>query len=86
MKALGSLPTPIKSLTTSDTGAVVSVLEKGGNQYLVVVNRDFRNVMNLSIDVDSSVSRVLKNGSTTTPDGSTIAVEPGDMVIFTWRK
>ena len=85
-KALGSLPTPIKSLTTSDTGAVVSVLEKGGNQYLVVVNRDFRNVMNLSIDVDSSVSRVLKNGSTTTPDGSTIAVEPGDMVIFTWRK
>lgn len=40
-KALGSLPTPIKSLTTSDTGAVVSVLEKGGNQYLVVVNRDF---------------------------------------------
>ena len=54
-----------KSLTTSDTGAVVSVLEKGGNQYLVVVNRDFRNVMNLSIDVDSSVSRVLKNGSTT---------------------
>jgi hypothetical protein len=52
----------------------------------VVVNRDFRNVMNLSIDVDSSVSRVLKNGSTTTPDGSTIAVEPGDMVIFTWRK
>ena len=59
-KALGSLPTPIKSLTTSDTGAVVSVLEKGGNQYLVVVNRDFRNVMNLSIDVDSSVSRVLK--------------------------
>ena len=85
-KALGSLPTPIKSLTTSDTGAVVSVLEKGGNQYLVVVNRDFRNVMNLSIDVDSSVNRVLKNGSTTTPDGSTIAVEPGDMVIFTWRK
>ena len=84
--ALGSLPTPIKSLTTSDTGAVVSVLEKDGNQYLVVVNRDFRNVMNLSIDVDSSVSRVLKNGSTTTPDGSTIAVEPGDMVIFTWRK
>ena len=37
----------------------VSVLEKGGNQYLVVVNRDFRNVMNLSIDMDSSVSRVL---------------------------
>ena len=73
-------------MTTSDTGAVVSVLEKGGNQYLVVVNRDFRNVMNLSIDVDSSVNRVLKNGSTTTPDGSTIAVEPGDMVIFTWRK
>ncbi len=42
--------------------------------------------MNLAIDVDGSVSRVLKNGSTANPDGSTIAVEPGDMVIFTWRK
>ena len=84
--ALGSLPAPIKSLTTSDTGAVVSVLEKGSNQYLVVVNKDFRNVMNLAIDVDGSVSRVLKDGSTVSPDGSTIAVEPGDMVIFTWRK
>ena len=84
--ALGSLPTPIKSLTTSDTGAVVSFLEKGSNQYLVVVNKDFRNVMNLAIDVDGSVSRVLKDGSTVSPDGSTIAVEPGDMVIFTWRK
>ena len=84
--ALGSLPTPIKSLTTSDTGAVVSFLEKGSNQYLVDVNKDFRNVMNLAIDVDGSVSRVLKDGSTVSPDGSTIAVEPGDMVIFTWRK
>ena len=52
-------------------------LEKGGNQYLVVVNKDFRNVMNLAIDVDGSVSRVLKDGSTVSPDGSTIAVEPG---------
>ena len=47
---------------------------------------ELQETMNLSIDVDSSVNRVLKNGSTTTPDGSTIAVEPGDMVIFTWRK
>ena len=43
-------------------------------------------MMNLAIDVDGSVSRVLKDGSTVSPDGSTIAVEPGDMVIFTWRK
>ncbi len=57
--------------------------EKAGE---VIRLTPFRNVMNLSIDMDSSVSRVLKNGSTTTPDGSTIAVEPGDMVIFTWRK
>lgn len=30
--ALGSLSIPIKSLATSDTGAIVSVLEKGSNQ------------------------------------------------------
>ena len=85
-KPLQALPSSIKSLSTSETGAVVSVLEKGGKQYLVVVNKDFRNVMNLSIDVDSSVSRVLKDGSTVAVSATTITVDPGDMVIFTWRK
>ncbi len=85
-KALGNLPTPIKTLNTGDGSAVVSILEKGENQYLVVVNKDFHNAMNLSIDVDSSVSRVLKNGSTVIPDGSKIVVDAGDMIIFTWKK
>lgn len=85
-KALESLPAPIKSLKVSDGGAVVSVLEKGGNQYLVVVNKDFQNVMSLSVDADSSVSRVGKDGAIVAPDRSEIAVEPGDMVIFAWRK
>lgn len=85
-KALDSLPAPIKSLKTSESGAVVSVLEKGVNQYIVIVNRDFRNVMNLSVETDGSVSRIQKDGSAVIPDGSVVAVEPGDMVVYTWRK
>lgn len=85
-KPLESLPAPIKSLKVSDGGAVVSVLEKGDNQYLVVVNKDFQNVMSLSVDADSSVSRVGKDGAIVASDRSEITVEPGDMVIFAWRK
>lgn len=85
-KTLQTLPSPIKSLSTSDAGAVVSVLKKKENRYLVVVNKDFRDVMSLSIEADISVSRVLKDGSVVTSQAATLTVAPGDMVIFTWTE
>lgn len=85
-KKLETLPTHIKSLTTSDGGAVVSVLEKGNNQYLVIVNRDFLNPMDLNIQVDASVSKVNPDGSIVAAPASPFKVEPGDMVIYTWKK
>ena len=85
-KRLDNLPVTIKSLNTSDGGAVVSVLEKGENQYLVIVNKDYRNTMNLSVETDRSVNRVLKDGSVVTPNGTALLVQPGDMVVYTWKK
>lgn len=84
-RSVGKLPEPIKSLSTRENGAIVSLLEKGDNQYLVIVNRDYRNTMALSIDVDPFVQRVLKNGMTTPAKKSSEQVEAGDMVIYTWK-
>jgi hypothetical protein len=85
-KHLGKLPRPIKMLTTSGVGAVVSVMENHGNSYLVIVNRDFTANMKLTIKTGGEVSTILKNGSSVAqPQGiKTVQVEPGDVAIYKW--
>ncbi len=85
---IDKLPEPVKVLETSDGGAIVSVLEKGNRWFLVIVNRDFRNPMKLTIYTDDAVKKVLTDGtlipaSTYTP---VTEVDPGDMAIYTWEK
>jgi hypothetical protein len=82
---VGTLPDHIKSLNING-GAVVSLLEKNNNQYLVIVNRDYRNSMQMTITVDSSVGQVLKDGMVIPVSGSNVTVDAGDMVIYTWSK
>jgi|GEM_PF-177699 len=85
-KPLENLPPPIKALKTEGIGAVVSVLENGANSYLVVVNRDFKNSMKLSIECDPKVKKVLKDGSVVPANAyvSTLVIDPGDIAIYTW--
>ena len=82
------LPAPVKVLETSDGGAVVSVLEKGARQFLVIVNRDFQNIMKLTFVADDTVKKVMKDGTLVPANiySYTIDVEPGDAVIYTWGK
>lgn len=87
-KYIDKLPEPVKVLETSEEGAIVSVLEKGSRLFLVIVNRDFQNPMKLTIYTDDAVKKVLKDGTlvpanTYTP---TTEVDPGDMVIYSWKK
>lgn len=83
---LGQLPAPIKSLATSDQGAVVSYLEKGDNQYLAIVNRDYKSRMELAITFDPSVKQVLKSEATVEVTNGTVSVDAGDMVLYVWKK
>jgi len=87
-KRLLELPKPIKVLETEGLGAVVSVLENGTDSFLVVVNRDLVKTMKLTIKGDSSVDKVLKDGSLVPANTymSTMVVEPGDVVIYRWSK
>ncbi|MDR1602676.1 MAG: beta-galactosidase [Tannerella sp.] len=77
---------PVKLLHTEGEGAVVSLLEKGNSHFLVIVNRDFQQPMKLTLAVDDSVKKILKDGTVVPANiyASTMEVEPGDAVIYTW--
>ncbi|MEI6048713.1 MAG: beta-galactosidase [Bacteroidota bacterium] len=80
------LPQPVKTLKTEGTGAVVSVLKNGVNSYLIIVNRDFKNTMKLSIECDAKVKKVFKDGSVLPANlyKSDTEIDPGDIAIYTW--
>jgi hypothetical protein len=81
------LPAPIKVFATEGKTALVSFLENGGRKFIVIVNTDFRNKMNLTFLGDSSLKRVLKDGSIVPANvySNTIEVDAGDMVIYNYE-
>jgi uncharacterized protein YjdB len=77
---------PIKLLKTS-SGALVSLIEKDNNHYMIIVNHDYLNPMTLTLNVDWNVVRkVLKDGSITNMRSETIEIAPGDAAIYMWEK
>ena len=86
-KPLDQLPPEIKSLKTEGSGAIVSCLKNGTKSYLAVVNRNFRDPMDLYIECDSKVKRVLKDGSTIPANlyQNNTEIDAGDIMIFMWE-
>ena len=86
-RPLDAIPGSFKVLKTEGKGAVVSVLKNGRDNYLVIVNRDFLAPMNLNIECENNVRKVLKDGSLV-PAGayqSKLEIDPGDAAIYTWQ-
>ena len=83
-KRLSQLPAPIMLLETVGEGAVVSVLENRGSTFIVIVNRDFKNIMKLIIYTDDSVKKVLKDGTLLPANeyANATEVDPGDVSIY----
>jgi hypothetical protein len=81
------LPAPIKVFATEGKTALVSLMENGGKQFIVIVNTDYRKKMSLTLLGDSSLKRVLKDGSIVPANtyASTIDVEAGDVIIFNYE-
>ena len=59
-------------------------MQNGDNGFVVIVNRDFNDRMQLDIELDPSAKRILKDGSIVPASlySSTLMVEPGDAVIY----
>lgn len=85
-KRMSVLPAPIKVFATEGKTALVSFMENGDKQFIVIVNTDYRKKMSLTLSGDSSLKRVLKDGSIVPANAyaSTIDVEAGDMVIYSY--
>lgn len=79
---------PVADLRTESNGAVVSLLGKGRQRYLVVVNRDYQTAMPLAVRLDGrrAVREERKDG-TSPRVGREFArsVEPGDLVVLSWQ-
>lgn len=85
---LGTLPAQVASLDTKGDGAVVSLLEKEGYQYLVIVNRSFLKPLDLTILFNGKTDLVRKDGSLedAAKYGSWYQLEAGGAEIFRWKK
>ena len=79
-----NLPKAITVLDTHGAPALVSVLENGPNSFVVIVNKDFLNPINLTVSGDKCLKKVLKDGTVVPADAyeSTIELDPGDVSIF----
>jgi len=81
---LTTLPKSIKVLDTNGAPALVSLIDNGANSFLVVVNKDFLNSINLTVYGDETVKKVLKDG-TIVPASvyeNSMELDPGDAAIF----
>ena len=83
-RRLEQLPPKVTKLDTHDKGAIVSVLEKEGKQYLVIVNRSLTEQMDLTITFEPGVNRIRKDGSKVAADKyiDTLQVTPGACEVF----
>jgi hypothetical protein len=81
---LFTLPKAIKVFETEGQGALVSILEKGEQTFFVIVNRDLEKNMPYVISGDSSLKRVLKDGTIVdaTTYSHSLEIEPGDIAVY----
>ncbi|NLO69519.1 MAG: hypothetical protein GX102_00910 [Porphyromonadaceae bacterium] len=87
-KKLTILPEQVTSLDTDGGGAVISLLEKDGFQYLVIVNRSFLKPLDLRIQFNGQVEAVRKDGTLDDASkyGSWYKLEAGEAEIFRWKE
>jgi hypothetical protein len=94
----GSLPrgtrafvsvSPVAELKTEGTGAVVSLLAKGNQRFIAIVNRDLRTVMPLTVILEPKIriNEMTKEGATVPLASGEFKAEltPGDIRVLTWN-
>lgn len=83
-----SFPAHVTALSAGSDGAVVSLLEKGKWNYLVIVSRTLDRPTDLSIGFDTAAWRIERDGKAVkvAKGGNTFSIEAGDAMIFRFRK
>ena len=81
------LPAWVRTLDTHGKDAVVSLLEKKGVSYLVIVNASFKEAMGLTADFEAGVTRIRKDGTCVDAAeySENLIVPPGECEVFSWK-
>jgi hypothetical protein len=80
------LPPVITSLDiTGGDGAIVSLMEKGEENFLVIVNRDPNEDMSVQVSGTDDLYRVQKDASIVEAESASLTVTPGDCLIYYWK-
>jgi hypothetical protein len=79
------LPSAVKSLEISESGALVSLLEKGDDRFLVIVNHDVNKEITVDVAGGSGLQMVNKDGSVV-PVIEKQNLDAGDAMILFWKK
>jgi hypothetical protein len=85
-KKLDNLPKAVKSINTFDGGAIVSLLEKGNMNYLVIVNRNIDKTIKLQIEFNKSFEWISPDGNIEFNKQSNKVMEAGSCEIYGWEK
>ncbi|MCQ2119026.1 MAG: hypothetical protein MJY84_03790 [Bacteroidales bacterium] len=86
--ALVDMPAHVKSLSTGGDGAVVSLLENGEWNYLVVVSRTVDKPVTLDVEFDEKACMVDREGKLqkVAKGKNSFTIEEGDVAIFRFKK
>ncbi len=85
---LESLPAHVTSLSAGSEGAVVSLLENGKWNYLVVVSRSLDKAVDLTVSFDTRAWSIDHEGAASKLENreKSCRLDPGDAQIFKFRK
>lgn len=83
---LEELPSQVKTLDTKGKGTVVSLLDNGDWQYLMIVNRSLKEAVDYEIGFTVPVKQIGRNGKDSSVKDGEYHLEEGDCAIFRWKK
>lgn len=81
-KALEKMPEGIKSLVTSDKGAVVSRVVKDSNTYIAIVNKDYQADMTLDIEFSGKAMKFDNMGYKAEAQSERVTLSPGNIIVY----
>jgi hypothetical protein len=83
---VSKLPSVFRSLNIAGgKGALVSLMEKGNDNFLVIVNHDINEDITVQASGMPALRRVKKDGSVVIADSRIHAITPGDVLIYFWK-
>ncbi|MDR0714039.1 MAG: BACON domain-containing protein [Bacteroidales bacterium] len=84
---VSKLPSVFHSLNIDGgKGALVSLMKKGNDHFLVIVNHDINEVITVQASGTPDLRRVKKDGSVVIADNRIHTVMPGDVLIYFWKQ